>query len=98
MAQSLVSPRHLVVLNELAERVFKVATTEDQEVIDESTAGNPGTMTHLLVAGSLLARPWVRRREFLDRTSRDDDAGATISVLVSLLAEGECWLPELVAD
>jgi hypothetical protein len=27
-----------------------------------------------------------------------DDAGATVSVLVSLLAEGECWLPDLVAD
>lgn len=28
----------------------------------------------------------------------DDDASVAISVLVSLLAEGECWLPELVAD
>ena len=28
----------------------------------------------------------------------DDDAGVAISVLVSLLAEAECWLPELVAD
>src|SRR5260370_6147655 len=26
------------------------------------------------------------------------DAGARLSVLVSLLAEGEAWLPELVAD
>lgn len=27
-----------------------------------------------------------------------DEPGDAISVLVSLLAEGECWLPELVAD
>ena len=32
------------------------------------------------------------------RGGRPDEAGDAISVLVSLLAEGECWLPELVAD
>src|SRR5215831_12625271 len=32
------------------------------------------------------------------RGGRRDEAGDAISVLVSLLAEGECWLPELVAD
>lgn len=35
LAKSLVWPRLLVVLNELAEHVFKVATTEDQEVIED---------------------------------------------------------------
>lgn len=32
------------------------------------------------------------------RCGRHDEPGDAISVLVSLLAEGECWLPELVAD
>ena len=32
------------------------------------------------------------------RGGRPDEPGDAISVLVSLLAEGECWLPELVAD
>ncbi len=32
------------------------------------------------------------------RGGRHDEPGHAISVLVSLLAEGECWLPELVAD
>ena len=32
------------------------------------------------------------------RGGRQDEPGDAISVLVSLLAEGECWLPELVAD
>lgn len=32
------------------------------------------------------------------RGGRPDEPGDAISVLVSLLAEGESWLPELVAD
>ena len=39
LAQSLVWPRLLVVLNKLAEHVFKVATTEDQRVIDDLAPG-----------------------------------------------------------